>query len=77
MKTKALRRKMRQIEDIVEDVEGWMNDHREELSEQAGYEIGSLGGKLTDLRALAVAAGTTLDTIETLTKGEEKTETLW
>ena len=69
MKTKVIRRKLRQIEDIVEDVEEWTGEHREELR-TASYELGSLEEKLKDLRAFAGAAASTLDTIEIVTESD-------
>lgn len=67
METKAIRRKLRQIEDIVEDVEYWLAGNLDELT-PAAYEVDSLERKLRDITTLAAASGATLHTIETLTE---------
>lgn len=68
MKTKALRRKVRQIADIVEDVDEWMLDNMDALSVKASYEVGSLETKLREIRVLAEQSEGTLETIETRTE---------
>ena len=68
MKTKALRRKLRQITDIVEDVDEWMLDNIDTLSTKASYEVGSLESKMREIRTLAEQSEGALQTIEMRTE---------
>ena len=68
MKTKALRRKVRQITDIAEDVDEWMISNLDTLSVKAGYEVGSLESKMREIRSLAEQSEGTLETIEMRTE---------
>ena len=70
MKTKTIRRKVRQITDIVEDVEEWMYDNSDELYSKVTYEASGLEEKITEIKTLAERAIGTLHTIETRTEGD-------
>ena len=68
MKTKALRRKLRQITDIVEGVDEWMLSNVVTLSVKASYEVGNLESKMREIRSLAEQSEGTLYTIEIRTE---------
>ena len=68
MKTKTLRRKVRQIADIAEDVDEWMFDNLDTLSAKASHEVESLEAKMQEIKTLAEQSEGTLHTIEMRTE---------